>query len=392
MVDDFMFCHQMQCRKTSFDVFNILNDFFSQSQLSGERCVGICTNSAASMTDQHLGAIARIREKVPNIIQMHCMIHREVFVVKHLAQSLSGVLSSCMKIVNTIKACPLHSQMFSKLCDELSLKHSILLLHAEVHWLSQGKIVKSVFELREELSIFLQEHNTDLASLVADEIWLGKLAYLADIFDLLNQLNLSLQGRNANILLSQNKITAFIKKFNLWKARINDDVMDMLPVLCDNIANKSLVDKELIYSDIEQHLKLLSEHFRKYFLKETYDNFDWILNSFVVAKTDLSGHEEEELAELLSDRTLMISFNQKALASFWLSVLDEYPLLLQKATKISLPFVTTCMCETAFSTLTSMKTKYRSRLVAEFDLWVCLSQIALKIDKLCSKKQPHPLH
>ena len=62
----------------------------------------------------------------------------------------------------------------------------------------------------------------------------------------------------------------------------------MFPVLCDFITNKSLIAKELIFSDIEQHLKLLFERFRKYFLKETYDNFDWILNPFVVAKTDLS--------------------------------------------------------------------------------------------------------
>ena len=121
-------------------------------------------------------------------------------------------------------------------------------------------------------------------------------------------------------------------------------------------------------SDIQQHLKWLSEHFRKYFLKETYDNFDWILNPFVVAKTDLSGHEEEELAELSTYQTLMISVNQKALACFWLSVLDEYPLLSQKVTKILLLFATTYIYETAFSALTNMKTKYRSRLVVVSDL------------------------
>ena len=71
----------------------------------------------------------------------------------------------------------------------------------------------------------------------------------------------------------------------------------------------------------------------------------------------------------------MISFNQKAFASFWLSVLDEYPLLLQKATKILLPFGTTYMCETAFSALTNMKTKYRSRIVVESDLRVCLYKL-----------------
>ena len=63
MVEEFMFCHQMQCRTTGLDVFNVLNDFFSQSKLSWERCVGICTDGAASMTGQHSGAVARIREK-----------------------------------------------------------------------------------------------------------------------------------------------------------------------------------------------------------------------------------------------------------------------------------------------------------------------------------------
>ena len=46
----------------------------------------------------------------------------------------------------------------------------------------------------------------------------------------------------------------------------------------------------------------------------------------------------------------MISFNQKAIASFWLNVADKYPLLSQTATKILLPFATR-----AFLALTNMK-------------------------------------
>ena len=48
------------------------------------------------------------------------------------------------------------------------------------------------------------------------------------------------------------------------------------------------------------------------------------------------------------------------------------------------------MCERAFSALTNMKTKYRSRLNVESDLQVCLSQIAPRIDELCQVKQGHP--
>ena len=81
--------------------------------------MGICTDGAASMTGKHSRAVACVREKVPNIIQMHWMIHREVLAAKHLGQSLCDVLSLCVKIVNSNKACPLQSQMFSKHCNEL---------------------------------------------------------------------------------------------------------------------------------------------------------------------------------------------------------------------------------------------------------------------------------
>ena len=137
MVEDFMFCHQIQCRTTGLTYFfNILDDFFLQSELSWERCVGICTDGAASMIGKHSGAVARIREKVSNNTQTHCMIHRDVLVAKTLAQSLSKILSSCVKIVNSIKARSLQSRMFLKLCDGLVWKHSSLLLHTEIRWLS----------------------------------------------------------------------------------------------------------------------------------------------------------------------------------------------------------------------------------------------------------------
>ena len=62
-----------------------------------------------------------------------------------------------------------------------------------------------MFNVQEELSIFLLRHTADLASLITDESWLWKLAYLADMSNLLKQLNLSFQETHADILLGQNK-------------------------------------------------------------------------------------------------------------------------------------------------------------------------------------------
>jgi len=62
----------------------------------------------------------------------------------------------------------------------------------------------------------------------------------------------------------------------------------------------------------------------------TYNNFDWVLNPFVVAKTDLTGREEE-FGELSSDRTLV--WIKKLLHLFGWSVVDEYALLSKRQLK-----------------------------------------------------------
>ena len=119
--------------------------------------MGVCTVGSASMTGKHSGDVARIKEKVPNVIQAQYIVHGKVFVAKDLGQSFSEV-SFFSKFQTIIDQCsPGPVSMFSKLCDDLGLEHSSLLLHTKVRWLSRGKIVESVLDLQEELLIFNQK-------------------------------------------------------------------------------------------------------------------------------------------------------------------------------------------------------------------------------------------
>ena len=71
-----------------------------------------------------------------------------------MPDNLKNVLNITVKIVNLIKARPLQSSLFEKHCEEMGSNHKSLLLHEEVHWLSRGKVLTRLVELRKEFAFF----------------------------------------------------------------------------------------------------------------------------------------------------------------------------------------------------------------------------------------------
>ena len=61
-----------------------------------------------------------------------------------------------------------------------------LLFHIEFRWLSQGKLLTGLFELREEVKIYL--HDSESQALRHSGRQYTKLAWLADIFSLMSGL------------------------------------------------------------------------------------------------------------------------------------------------------------------------------------------------------------
>ena len=79
--------------------------------------------------------------------------------------------------------------------------HTALLYHTQVRWLSKGNMLSCIFELREEVKLFLvAKQKRDLLLAFGGDRFSTYLAYLADIFEAINQLNKKLQGPGTNIL------------------------------------------------------------------------------------------------------------------------------------------------------------------------------------------------
>ncbi|KFM77367.1 Zinc finger MYM-type protein 6, partial [Stegodyphus mimosarum] len=106
--------------------------------------------------------------------------------------------------VEKYKMRPLKS--FSALCKDMGAMHSASLFYCEARWLSCGKFLQCVYELREEIAIFLEEENRLKAENFRDGLFVMKLSYLVDIFEKLSNLNLLLQGAYTHMLDTSDKV------------------------------------------------------------------------------------------------------------------------------------------------------------------------------------------
>ncbi|XP_078504354.1 SCAN domain-containing protein 3-like [Lissotriton helveticus] len=392
ILEDFLFCKPIRGQATASILFDILNDFLCSNGLKWDSCVGICTDGAPSMCGARAGLKAKVLKVAPHILWTHCMIHREALAVRNMDRELGDVLDCAVKIVNFIKAHPTRARLFAILCAEMGADHNGLLFHTEVRWLSRGKVLNRIFELRNEVRQFLLDLDPYKAEQLCNPRWLVLLAYLADIFDKLNSLNLSLQGAESTSFTMCKKISAFKKKLELWKRLIKDGLLEAFPCLSEAVEDTGY-ELESAAEVITNHLTSLRGGLEKYFPEDIDHDKDWVFQPFLVdAGTHLPVHLQEDLIEVQSDRVLEMQFSKIPLAEFWLKMSEEHSCLSKIAVKTILPFSSSYLCEIGFSALAVLKTKYRSRLEVEHNLRMAVAKIHPQIDNLCGEKQAHPSH
>jgi len=391
IVENFFCCKELTTTTTGQNIFDCVNTYLESQQLSWDTCVGICTDGAPAMVGSLNGFVALAKRCNANIKSTHCFLHREALVSKTIGDELKAVLDDVVKMVNYIKSRPVKSRLFTKLCDDMDASHTTLILHTEVRWLSRGRVLSRVLELKDEMLAFFRSQNLEnFIDMFNNDVWCAKLAYLADIFMQLNKVNASMQGRNENILSASDKLRALIQKLSLWNLRCHEGNLSMFP-------NTALVvEREHLIPLICDHLSSLERQIDHYFPDIAIDKYDWLRNPFTEASntnTELSNAEEEELIDIRSDRTLKLKHSEQPLDIFWIQLCPEFPNISKRALSILLQFATSYLCEAGFSTLTNIKTKKRERLLTvEQEMRVCLSTIRPRIGEICKQSQGHISH
>lgn len=183
--EEFLFCKPLTTTAKAEDVMNIVSNFFQEENLSWEKLIGVCTDGAPSMLGSKSGFATLVKKKNPVVITTHCVIHREALASKTLPATLEHTFTTVIRIVNHIKGGALNTRLFRQLCQDMDSSHKDLLFYTSVRWLSKGNVLARVFELFDELQVYLSAQGKKTEHFLKDiqEPFKYNLAYLADVLD-----------------------------------------------------------------------------------------------------------------------------------------------------------------------------------------------------------------
>ena len=391
MVEEMLFARPLITDTKGASIFKVVDNYFREKGIPMYNIIACATDGAPAMVGRHRGFISYLKNAVPEVLAVHCVVHREHLVAKHLSDRLHNSLHIVIKVVNKIKSSALKDRIFRQLCYTNETEFERLLLHTEVRWLSRGKCLSRFYSLFDTIVEFLQEENLELMQLV--RATKSDISYLADLYEKFNVMNLQLQGNLVTLVKCKTIVSSFIGKLKLFKQNIGLREFYQFP----RLAEVELSDDDLLaYCE---HLEVLKEDMIKRFtdlLELELPN--WIIDPFSVDTDKVPIDLQEELSDMHNDCEEKARFKMIGYERFWqgVSKRNKFPNMWKVAKLLTLAFPTSYLVERGFSAVMQLMTKQRNRLDISQggDLRLLLTDMKPDVKKLIDEHhtQVHPSH
>ncbi|GJP45241.1 hypothetical protein CLOM_g4655 [Closterium sp. NIES-68] len=174
-----------------------------------QKISGISTDGASVMTGEHHGLVARLRMRIPHLVGVHCIAHRESLAVKDAAAAfpdfkiIDAVIRALGEIVG--RSTPWYERFkhLQMVIHNTNLEHQGLYL---IRWLSRGDAIKRLCSILGAAIVVLIEYNHKLAPVVKTLKFHYCLYFLADVLAEMNTLNRFFQRRSVDITLVSQEV------------------------------------------------------------------------------------------------------------------------------------------------------------------------------------------
>jgi hypothetical protein len=132
---------------------------------------------------------------------------------------MNHVVDIVTKTANFIRASALNHREFVAFLEIVENEYGEIIYHTNVRWLSRGSVLKLLFDLLNEIKLFMEKKGRYIEEL-NDEGWITDLTLPVDVTGHLNNLNKELQDKDKLSTDMYNNIKAFRFKLRLWESRL----------------------------------------------------------------------------------------------------------------------------------------------------------------------------
>ena len=347
------------------DLFSSVINSLVRSGLTLDKLASITTDGAPSLTGKHSGLVRLLNDKIKqdfplhSALSFHCIIHQESLCKSSL--KLKHVFEPVVSAVNLIRGRGLRHRQFRSFLKDMEADFTDVLYHSNVRWLSIGKVLKTVWDLKEEIVMFLniKDISCNFTKEMESDEWVCDFAFAVDIMQKLNELNTKLQGKGVFAHELYLEVKAFQWQLQLFAKQLNEQNFVHFPILKTQPVTQESTNK---YS--YQLIALHGEFIRRFAdFKAMERQFD-LLNSPFACDIETTTEELQiELIHLQADNSLKTMFESKQLVEFYASLNSEKFQNLKKfARKMFVLFASTYICEQTFSIMKVNKERKRSLL------------------------------
>ncbi|CAI7763446.1 unnamed protein product, partial [Closterium sp. NIES-54] len=178
-------------------IFTVLLSHLETVGLDLKRIVAISTDGAGVMIGTERGLVVHLCQRIPHLVDTHCIAHREVLAVKESALKfkdldiVDAAIRALGDIVTKSSVWHEHSKELQQEIHKTSLEHQGLF---DVRWLSRGDAVQRLCRVLGAAVVVFLEYNNKMATVVQSLKLLPLL--LGRFLTKINALNRFFQRRN----------------------------------------------------------------------------------------------------------------------------------------------------------------------------------------------------
>jgi len=386
------------------DLFKVIDEFITKSNISYDKMVSLSTDGAPAMIGKEKGVVKRIRDKNSGLISYQCIIHQAALCGK-LSATLKEVMDSLVKLINFMRShSALQHRHFKEFLSECDSAYSDLLQHNNVRWLSKGQVIERFWLIKEQVTSFLQNLDTQGArkhfEFITNKRNMLVVAFLKDILKYLNALNTELQGNGKLICDLIQSVSAFRRKLDIFEKDIARQEFIHFPTILEYKKENSEEDIAVFVKFLADLRNEFATRFQDFaemgklspFLKSPFEvdvAAEWTdvaAKLFNLSKPSL----QMEIIDLQEDVSLQM-YKTVSTEEFWAKhVPEKYENCKKLAINLATMFGSTYVCETSFSKMNFLKNKYRSRLTdahLEDTLRICCSSREPNCKKLAQDRR-----